>query len=289
MHCYNDQYHAKLLHVLDLLRSWSLRPRRPASVQTATIDGAQLLKDLQTLSADDMEGRLPGTPGGAKARAYILRRFKEAGIQPIGDSYERPFTFRGRGDSSDRGGVNIVGVVRGTSRAGPLPCRDGALRSPGRAQRSGLQRCGRQRLGRRGAAGGRRPGQRQQARALGGVRGARCGGVRAERGEGFHERSARRTRGDRDEREPRHGRPRREEPPFRHGDLPVSVPQGVSQGRRACRPWCCVSGTTARTPRKTTGRRTRTTILSTRRAYPSSTSASKTKRSTTRRPTMPRR
>ncbi len=85
----------------------------PAGVQTATIDGAQLLRDLGTLSADDMEGRLPGTPGGAKARAYILRRFKEAGIQPIGDSYERPFAFRGRGDSTDRSGVNIVGVVRG--------------------------------------------------------------------------------------------------------------------------------------------------------------------------------
>jgi Zn-dependent M28 family amino/carboxypeptidase len=90
----------------------------PARVQTATIDGAQLLRDLTTLSADDMEGRLPGTPGGAKARAYILRRFKEAGIQPIGDSYERPFAFRGRGDSSDRSGVNIVGVVRGNREPG---------------------------------------------------------------------------------------------------------------------------------------------------------------------------
>jgi Zn-dependent M28 family amino/carboxypeptidase len=90
----------------------------PAGVQTATIDGAQLLRDLGTLAADDMEGRLPGTPGGAKARAYILRRFKEAGIQPIGDSYERPFSFRGRGDAADRGGVNIVGVVRGTREPG---------------------------------------------------------------------------------------------------------------------------------------------------------------------------
>jgi Zn-dependent M28 family amino/carboxypeptidase len=90
----------------------------PAGVQTATIDGTQLLRDLTTLSADDMEGRLPGTPGGAKARAYILRRFKEAGIQPIGDSYERPFAFRGRGDSADRDGVNIVGVVRGRREPG---------------------------------------------------------------------------------------------------------------------------------------------------------------------------
>ena len=52
--------------------------------QPSTVDGPQLLKDLETLSADDMEGRLPGTAGGAKARAYILRRYKEAGIQPMG-------------------------------------------------------------------------------------------------------------------------------------------------------------------------------------------------------------
>jgi len=90
----------------------------PAGVQTATIDSAQLLRDLATLAADDMEGRLPGTPGGAKARAYIVRRFKEAGIQAIGDAYERPFAFRGRGDSSDRSGVNIVGVVRGNREPG---------------------------------------------------------------------------------------------------------------------------------------------------------------------------
>jgi Zn-dependent M28 family amino/carboxypeptidase len=107
---------------------WLLRPlicaalvvtcAAPAAVQTAIIDGAQLLRDLGTLSADDMEGRLPGTPGGAKARAYILRRFKEVGIQPIGDAYERPFAFRGRGDSNDRSGVNIVGVVRGRREPG---------------------------------------------------------------------------------------------------------------------------------------------------------------------------
>jgi len=87
-------------------------------VQSATVDSAQLLRDLETLSSDEMEGRLPGTPGGAKARAYILRRYKEAGIQPIGDSYERPFAFQGRGDSSDQRGVNIIGVVRGRREPG---------------------------------------------------------------------------------------------------------------------------------------------------------------------------
>ena len=88
------------------------------AVQSASIDGDRLLKDLQTLAADDMEGRLPGTPGGAKARAFILQRFKEAGIQPIGDSYERPFTFHGARGTADRRGVNIVGVVTGQREPG---------------------------------------------------------------------------------------------------------------------------------------------------------------------------
>ena len=43
------------------------------------IDAAQLLKDLQTLSADDMQGRQVGTPGSDKARAYIVERFKASG------------------------------------------------------------------------------------------------------------------------------------------------------------------------------------------------------------------
>jgi Zn-dependent M28 family amino/carboxypeptidase len=81
--------------------------------QSTSVDGAQLLRDLETLSADAMEGRLPGTPGGARARAYIVQRFKEAGIQPIGESYEHPFTFRGSGDTADQRGVNIIGVIRG--------------------------------------------------------------------------------------------------------------------------------------------------------------------------------
>ena len=83
------------------------------AAQPSTVDRPQLLRDLETLSADDMEGRLPGTAGGARARAYILRRYKEAGILPIGESFERPFSFGGRRTATDQKGVNIVGVVRG--------------------------------------------------------------------------------------------------------------------------------------------------------------------------------
>jgi Zn-dependent M28 family amino/carboxypeptidase len=83
-------------------------------VRSTLIDAPALLRDLQTLSADDMEGRQIGTPGGAKARAYVIERFKASGIQEFGS---QPFTFTGgRGASqAERQGVNVVGQIAGTS------------------------------------------------------------------------------------------------------------------------------------------------------------------------------
>jgi len=83
---------------------------------SALIDRAQLLADLKTLSADDMQGRQVDTPGSEKARGYIEQRFRLSGIQPFGETYEFPFTFRsGRGaGAADHRGVNVVGHIVGT-------------------------------------------------------------------------------------------------------------------------------------------------------------------------------
>jgi Zn-dependent M28 family amino/carboxypeptidase len=90
-----------------------------AGVQDAprsqVIDSARLLADLKILSADDMQGRLAGTTGGAKARAFVIERFKASGIVPFGASYEQPFTFVGRGANAvERQGVNVVGHIPGS-------------------------------------------------------------------------------------------------------------------------------------------------------------------------------
>jgi Zn-dependent M28 family amino/carboxypeptidase len=79
------------------------------------VDRAELLSDLATLAADDMEGRQVGTPGGARARAFIVGRFKASGLVPFGASYEHPFTFTGRGaGAGERRGVNVLGRIDGT-------------------------------------------------------------------------------------------------------------------------------------------------------------------------------
>ena len=41
-----------------------------------------LLQHIEDLSADSMEGRAPGTPGEAKAIAYMQSQFKAIGLQP---------------------------------------------------------------------------------------------------------------------------------------------------------------------------------------------------------------
>ncbi len=82
---------------------------------SALIDSAKLLSPLKILSPDDMEGRLVDSPGGAKARAFVLERFKVSGIQPFGDSYLEPFTFAGRGaGAAERHGINVIGHIDGT-------------------------------------------------------------------------------------------------------------------------------------------------------------------------------
>lgn len=52
----------------------------------------QVSRIEKTLSADDMEGRAPGTKGIEKAAAFIAEEFKKAGIQPVANnSYFQEF------------------------------------------------------------------------------------------------------------------------------------------------------------------------------------------------------
>ncbi|HEY6356894.1 MAG TPA: M28 family peptidase [Vicinamibacterales bacterium] len=87
----------------------------PSARQTALFDSAQLLQDLRVLSADDMQGRRVDTAGGAKARAYMVDRFKASGIVPFGSTFEEPFTFTmGRGGHQTAvHGVNVIGRIDG--------------------------------------------------------------------------------------------------------------------------------------------------------------------------------
>ena len=94
-------------------------PAPPSASQQVTVDTARLFGDDRALADDSMQGRRVGTPGGARARRYIILQLERAGVRPLGASYEAPFTFAGRsGDTTPRQGVNVVAAVRGTERPG---------------------------------------------------------------------------------------------------------------------------------------------------------------------------
>ncbi|MET3666313.1 M20/M25/M40 family metallo-hydrolase [Caulobacter sp. 1776] len=75
--------------------------------------GDKAIDDVRILSADDMQGRAPGTPGSEKARAYILSRFAEIGLKPIGETFEQPFSYAKR-DGATVNGINLVARIKGS-------------------------------------------------------------------------------------------------------------------------------------------------------------------------------
>jgi hypothetical protein len=83
----------------------------PGAVASSAVDSARLMHDIGVLAHDTMEGRLVGTPGNARARAFLQRSFAEIGLRPLGDGYLHPFTFERQQQVVT--GVNVVGYVRG--------------------------------------------------------------------------------------------------------------------------------------------------------------------------------
>ncbi|MBW3628130.1 MAG: M28 family peptidase [Gemmatimonadetes bacterium] len=78
------------------------------------LDSAALLRRVEVLAADSMEGRETGTPGNARARRYLLRELTRIGLEPIGGSYEHPFEISGRAGATSGRGVNLIGKFTGT-------------------------------------------------------------------------------------------------------------------------------------------------------------------------------
>jgi Zn-dependent M28 family amino/carboxypeptidase len=81
--------------------------------KSKTVNAAQLLRDVETLAADEMRGRAAGTEGGAKAREYVLQKFKAVGLQTLGDSFLQEFPVKLRGQSTDAKGFNVIGAIKG--------------------------------------------------------------------------------------------------------------------------------------------------------------------------------
>ncbi len=80
-------------------------------------DAGQLLKDIEYLSSDELEGRSADLPSMQKAREYVEKRFRETGLQPIGETYKQEFEFSPRRSEAKLKGVNFIGQIKGKKRA----------------------------------------------------------------------------------------------------------------------------------------------------------------------------
>jgi hypothetical protein len=88
----------------------------PAEVAATPVDYDQLMADVRILSADDMEGRDTGAPGGERARAYIVSRLDAIGVAAPPMGRLQPFEAQGRTREGPKtfNGVNILGLIEGT-------------------------------------------------------------------------------------------------------------------------------------------------------------------------------
>ncbi len=79
-----------------------------ARVTAGPVDRAQLMRDVSTLGDPSFEGRAAGSPGGIRARRWLVEQFRAARIPPLAASgYEQPFTADGRS------AANILGRIAG--------------------------------------------------------------------------------------------------------------------------------------------------------------------------------
>ena len=89
-----------------------LSQKKADAPKSKIINAGVLLKDLETLSADDMQGRGIGAAGGIKGREYVAKRFTESGIKSFNNSLVQPFDFTTRAGEKFKG-ANVVGYVEG--------------------------------------------------------------------------------------------------------------------------------------------------------------------------------
>jgi Zn-dependent M28 family amino/carboxypeptidase len=82
-----------------------IRDGNPADVITA--EG--ILRGVEVLAADSMEGRGAATEGERRAVAYIESRFREIGLEPVSDGYLLPVELVGMQKDTDASSMSLRG------------------------------------------------------------------------------------------------------------------------------------------------------------------------------------
>lgn len=263
-----------------------------------TVDADRLMDVVRELASAEYQGRRTGSAGHARARAFIERRFRAAGLRPVGGRFARPFSLSAPGsraeatggasllDANALEGVNVVGLCPAGTPEAPyllvgahydhLGTRDGVVYSGADDNASGIavllalaETCGHV--------------TRRHTLLIVGFDAEELGlaGARALVAEPVVPLDELRLMVNLD----MVGRSERSSSRPVSRTRPALRPSSSAYGR--ARRSRSVSGTTRQGRRATTGRTCRTTAPSTTRACPSSTSASRITATTTSPPTPP--
>lgn len=81
--------------------------------QTYPFDTNTLLKNLETLSSDEFEGRRPGQKGGERSRDFVQDQFQALELKDIAEDYLQSFPIKDR-DGNSFTAYNVMGMVEGT-------------------------------------------------------------------------------------------------------------------------------------------------------------------------------
>jgi len=85
-----------------------------ACAQEVHVDRDQLLRDVQILASDALEGRETGSVGNRMAQVFIEDRFEKLGLSKFGDSYYQVFDHKNNRTGEEfSDAVNLIGFIEG--------------------------------------------------------------------------------------------------------------------------------------------------------------------------------
>jgi aminopeptidase N len=119
-----------IFSVLDSPTTRSLSELKPASGAALksrlalaklpdVFDAGRMMKDLNYLASEELEGRGFGSPGLVHAAIYIAEEFRKAGLNPGGDRYKEFFQeFKASGGTSGASSIlkNVLAVLPGSRK-----------------------------------------------------------------------------------------------------------------------------------------------------------------------------
>ena len=89
----------------------AIAPDSPRTSESR-VDQDQLIGDLKVLANPELGGRLTGSEGSRRARAFIGERFERLGLKPVNGVREQRFSFARQPYST---ATNVMGMIEGTS------------------------------------------------------------------------------------------------------------------------------------------------------------------------------